>query len=102
MNLNEFMVRSGIPCSVNGFRYIKCAIEKSMEGLRKMKDINSSVAEEFNSTSIGVDRAIFTAIKHHFSEMDEELKKEVFPTYKDTPSNKEYIFGVANYLNSKM
>lgn len=68
-----------------------------------MKDIISSIAEDLNVTSFSVDRGIRTAINSHFSEMDEELKKEVFPTYKDrTPSNKEYIFGVANYLKNKM
>lgn len=95
MNVNEYMVKSGIPAHLKGFEATKRAIELCIEKPDiGCMEIYNTIAKEYGISSYAVERRIRFALNQGFRNMDEELKNIIFNN-EDHLTRIHYIKNVA-------
>lgn len=109
-NYKEVITKSikelGIPASLTGYHYIRYAVELMINDITLMnaitKTLYPTVAKEFNTTSIRVERSIRHAIEISWNRANEKFATELFgysiDANKGKPTNGEFIVTVADYI----
>lgn len=100
----------GVPSHVNGYKYIKEAInimciESNMESYMT-KELYLEIAKKYNSTSTRVERSIRHAIEISWNRGNWELIDKLFGNSVDIdrakPTNSEFIVTIADMMKLKM
>jgi anaerobic ribonucleoside-triphosphate reductase activating protein len=90
-----------IPAHLSGYKYLKESILFALENNNAgfiTKDTYPHVAEKYNTTVDRVERAIRNAIKTRLPDCTHKIKTKIFGD-KSTPTNKEFVASVANYIS---
>ena len=96
----------GVPAHIKGYYYLRCAIINSIKDFRLMecvtKQLYPFVAQQFNTTSSRVERAIRHAIEIAWDRGDTEIISSYFgykvENYKCRPTNSEFIALITDKL----
>ncbi len=100
----------GIPAHIKGYQYLRCAIMMVVRDNRIIGEVTKtlypSVAQEFNTTSSRVERAIRHAIEVAWDRGDVDMLNSFFgytvQNSKGKPTNSEFIAMIADNLRLKM
>ncbi len=104
--VTEMIHEIGIPAHIKGYQYLRNAIMLVIENLDIINSITKklypTVAENFNTTSSRVERAIRHAIEVAWDRGDTEVLNSIFgytiATSKGKPTNSEFIAMIADRL----
>lgn len=99
----------GVPASINGYRYVRVAIEKAAMDPKILKSITKElypgVAKEFETTPSRVERAIRHAIECAWDRGDIEVFEKYFgntiSSMHGQPTNSEFIAMLADHINNE-
>lgn len=99
----------GIPAGLNGYHYIRYAIELVMHDISLINSITTTlypaVAQEFNTTPARAERCIRHAIETGWFRANEDFAMQLFgysvSADKGKPTNREFIATVADYILMK-
>lgn len=94
----------GIRSSLLGYKYLRSAVKMALEDPSSVNLITKimypKIAREYFTTTSRVERSIRTAISS--IDIDNPLKRTMFIcSSREYPTNKEFIAGVAEYINRK-
>lgn len=104
--VSHFMLRLGVPTYLNGYRYLRDALEMSIQNMGLVGNITKfiypDIAKKYRTTSTKVERSIRHAIEVSWENGDIEAFDELFgynitDNYK-RPSNTMYVAIIANYI----
>lgn len=107
--ITKLLHKIGIPSHIKGFTYLRtaiCSTYYNPEYIGQItKQLYPEIAKKYKSSSSKVERAIRHAIELAWERGDVEVISTLFgnsiPTYKDKPSNSEFIALISDYLALK-
>lgn len=102
---NKFKIKQSLVGSLYLLYYIEQVVKNNwvIYGCSPTKKIYPFIANYFNSTPDGVERAIRTCIESFWSEIDDDIKKQIFPIIKDSnPTNTEALYAITDYIKANI
>lgn len=96
----------GISANLNGYHYIRYAIELMVKDINLIHSITSelypAVAQEFGTTPARAERCIRNAIELGWNKANDDLTMKLFgysiSAEKGKPTNSEFLATVADYI----
>lgn len=106
-NISDILKDLGVTNNLLGYCYLKYAISKMIEDNSLMRGITKRlypmIAEKFNTTASGVERAIRHAIEKGWERGNIQTQDKLFgftiDVNKGKPTNSEFICCVADWVN---
>mgnify|MGYP004460037293 FL=1 len=98
--ISKVLLEMGMRADTSGYLYAKEAIGMVMDDTKRKKicnDIYPAIAVKFNATAQQVERNIRFAIDKMESDYDCNIDK-YFSKIRDHYTNKEFIYGIAEYV----
>lgn len=96
------LMKLGIPPSTKGYHYLLKASEIYNNRLNLSKSIYPQIANDFNVTSLSVERAIRTAIHNGYIHRDTDFANDVFhntlQSQNDIPTNLLFISTLSEWV----
>lgn len=102
----QLLIQLGIPSSLCGFHYLKCAVLMAYEQPAVMRKVTArlypEIGKRFQTTGTRVERGMRHAIEVAWRRGDYEIQNIVFASSfsaeKGKPTNSEFICAVVEYL----
>ena len=105
--LEEVLKELNIPPHLDGYHYLKEAVNKVVEDKKTLKDMMDAVyariAEENHASPVSVERTMRYAAYVAWMKSAPEVKKEIFGGIAESPkrpANKYFIAAIAEYIKS--
>ena len=103
-NIYLILKKLGVPCKIMGYEFIKSALLIMVRTDRIpsiTRELYPQIASEFGVSATNVERNIRYAIQRTIDRINPKDAKEILGTWdinKDTPTNKQFLSAVLEYL----
>lgn len=110
LTITDIIHQIGIPAHIKGYHYLRKAIVLSVNDQKMLENVTKllypTVAEDFSTTSVRVERAIRHAIETAWSRGNIDVLTDMFGytvnANKGKPTNSEFIALITDMLRLKM
>lgn len=102
---NKLKIKQSLLGSSYLLYYVEQVVKNNwvIYGCSPTKKIYPFIANYFNTTPDSVERAIRNCIEVSWDEIDDNIKKQIFPIVKDdNPTNTEAIYAITDYIKASM
>lgn len=104
-NIHLILKKLRVPCNMMGYEFIKSALLILVKADQRIpsvtRDLYPQIASEFGATKATVERNIRYAIRRTIDRVNPKDAEEILGTWdinKDTPTNKQFLSAVLEYL----
>lgn len=101
-NALELLRRMSVPSGRQGFQHLLLALQRltDQRDQRMGKELYLGIAKQFSTSVCAVEKGIRDVIQAGWDRGYPGLWKDFFPEFTKCPSNKEFLFRIADHLGS--